>query len=116
MTEPWIDRATFDNLKEMVGADFIIELLDTFFEDTPKLVAEMHQALAAVDAEAFRRAAHSFKSTSASFGALQLSSLARELEYMGRDGQLEGANAKLESLEAAYEQTQIALKVLQNES
>lgn len=30
MTEPTIDRRTFDDLKDTAGADFVSELVDTF--------------------------------------------------------------------------------------
>jgi len=113
MNESVIDQASFENLKEMVGADFIGELLDTYFQDAPGLIAEMHQALGRGDAMAFSRAAHSFKSNSASFGAMGLAAQARELEYMGRDGNLTGAGEKLDSLQVSYDRVQMALKAMQ---
>jgi HPt (histidine-containing phosphotransfer) domain-containing protein len=72
MTEQVIDRTTFDQLKEMMGADFIGELIDTYLEDSPQLIAALNRALASGDCESFRRAAHSLKSNSASFGAAGL--------------------------------------------
>jgi HPt (histidine-containing phosphotransfer) domain-containing protein len=113
MDEPVIDQASFDSLKDMVGADFIGELLDTYFQDAPDMIAEMHQALESGDALAFSRAAHSLKSNSASFGAMGLAAQARELEFMGKDGNLTGADKKLEQLELSYEQVQIALRAMQ---
>jgi HPt (histidine-containing phosphotransfer) domain-containing protein len=110
MSEAIIDQATFDGLKEMVGDDFIGELIDTFLEESPGIMAQMNQALDDEDAAAFRRSAHSLKSNSASFGARPLERLARELEYMGRDGQLESAATKMPELEAAYEEAAGALK------
>jgi HPt (histidine-containing phosphotransfer) domain-containing protein len=110
MSEAVIDQATFDSLKEMVGDDYIGELIDTFLEESPGIMAQMNQALEDGDAAAFRRAAHSLKSNSASFGARPLESLARDLEYMGRDGQLDAAATKMPELEAAYEEAAGALK------
>lgn len=112
MSEVIIDQATFDGLTQLVGDDFIGELVETFFEETPGLLAEMSQALEDGNAEAFRRAAHSLKSNSASFGALSLAALARELEYLGRDGQLDQAAPKLPQVKAAYQQVAEALKAL----
>lgn len=57
-TQVLIDRKTFDELRQMVGDDFIHELLETFFESGPQLIAEMRAALAAGDADAFQRSAH----------------------------------------------------------
>jgi HPt (histidine-containing phosphotransfer) domain-containing protein len=112
MSEAVIDQATFVGLKELVGDDFIDELVETFFEEGPGLLEEMRLALDSGDAEVFRRAAHSLKSNGASFGATQLASLARDLEYMGRDSQLDEAGPKMPELEAAYARAAEALKAL----
>ena len=113
MDESLIDQAAFDNLKEMVGDDFIGELLETYFQDAPGLIAEMRRTLETGDANAFSRAAHSFKSNSASFGAMGLAAQARELEFMSRDGNLNGADKKLDQLQVSYDQVQIALRAMQ---
>ena len=95
------DLNTFNALKESAGEDFINELIDTFLEDTPTLLAQLHSALASQDADTFRRAAHSMKSNAATFGAMELSTLAKELENFGRDKNLEIGN-RLEVMEAAF--------------
>jgi HPt (histidine-containing phosphotransfer) domain-containing protein len=112
MSEEIIDRATFEGLTELVGDDFIGELVETFFEEAPGLLAQMDQALTGNDAETFRRAAHSLKSNGNSFGARRLAELARELEALGRDGRLDEAGPKLPQLEAAYEEAAQALRAI----
>ncbi|MGD9093070.1 MAG: Hpt domain-containing protein [Anaerolineales bacterium] len=112
MSEVIIDQATFAGMKDMVGDDFVGELVETFLEEAPGLLAEMDQALKNGDAETFRRSAHSLKSNGASFGAMRLASLARELEHMGRDGRLDEAGANLLEAEIAYQQAAEALKAL----
>ena len=112
MSESVINQATFDELKEMVGEDFIGELVETFFEEAPAQLEEMHRALDAGDAPSFRRSAHSMKSNSATFGATQLASLSRDLEYLARDGQLDQARRKMPDLEATYGQAVLALKAV----
>jgi HPt (histidine-containing phosphotransfer) domain-containing protein len=112
MSESAIDRQTFDSLTGLVGNDFIGELVETFFEEAPDLLAEMDRALEEGDAQAFRRAAHSLKSNSASFGAMEMATLARELEYLGRDGRLDDAGPKLDHLKVAYAQAVKELKAL----
>jgi HPt (histidine-containing phosphotransfer) domain-containing protein len=97
-----IDTAAFESLKQMAGADFIGQLIETFLEDAPKLIRELHSALKAKDAETFRRAAHSLKSNAASFGANRLSELAKELEMLGRENKLAGLGDRLQVLEDAY--------------
>ena len=98
-----IDRVTFDELKQMSGEDFINELIDTFLEDAPKMIAEIKSALAANNADSFRRAAHSMKSNAATFGAVQLSELAKELEILGKESRLVESSDTLKALEEAYE-------------
>jgi HPt (histidine-containing phosphotransfer) domain-containing protein len=108
---PVIDLITFNALKETTGADFIGELIDSFVEDTPEQIANIKTAIAAQDAESFRRAAHTVKSNAATFGANELAALARELEMMGRDGNFEAAN-KVEVLQEAFDQARIRLNEL----
>ena len=115
MSESVIDQAAFDSLIEMVGDDFIGELVETFLEDAPGLFAQMNQALVDGDAELFRRAAHSLKSNSASFGAMQLSAQAREMEYLGRDEKLDEAGPKMTQMETAYEAAAAALRAYTQE-
>lgn len=106
-----IDLTVFNNLKDATGADFISVLIDTYFEDSLDLMNNLKTALAARDAESFRRAAHTIKSNAAMFGAMELSAQARELEIMGREKNLEVGN-KLEALQEAFEQVKDALKEL----
>ncbi len=108
---PVIDKKTFEDLKQMSGADFIGELIDTFLEDGPKLIHAMKSAMVSNDAESFRRAAHSLKSNAATFGAHELAGLAKELEDLGRRNDLKIGN-KLEAVEAAYQQAAGELKGL----
>lgn len=113
MVEPdAIDRAVYEGLVESVGGDkeFVAELLQTYFDDSPKLLETMHGALAAGNADEFRRAAHSLKSNSASFGAMALSRLARGLEEMGKAGTLDGAAAGMAQAEAEYARVRAALE------
>jgi histidine phosphotransfer protein HptB len=97
-----IDLPAFEALRESVGSDFIVELLDAYYQETPQLLADLQKALAAKDSDAFRRAAHSIKSTSNTFGALEFGSLAKELEMMGRDNKLDGAADKVARLNNEY--------------
>jgi HPt (histidine-containing phosphotransfer) domain-containing protein len=98
---PAIDKATFEDLKQISGADFINELIDAFLEDAPNMISEMETALAARNAESFRRNAHSLKSNANTFGATELAGLAKELEMMARENNLEIGN-RLEVLKETF--------------
>jgi len=115
-TELAVDRAIFENLRATMGADFMGELIDTFFADSPALFGAMRQALAVENADSFRRAAHSLKSNSATFGALSLSTQAKELEQMGKAGTLADAAVKLARAEAEYAKVRRSVEGLRDES
>jgi histidine phosphotransfer protein HptB len=102
MDAPAIDRATFAELQDAAGAEFVTELVDTFLEDAPALLAELRSARAATDADRFRRAAHSLKSNSHTFGAAALGALARELELQGLDADPARDLAAIDAIDAAY--------------
>jgi histidine phosphotransfer protein HptB len=106
MNEPTLDPDVFGELQASAGADFVIELLDTFFEEAPLMLAELRQAQAAGDAERYRRAAHSLKSNSLTFGALLLGRLAREQEQDG----LPATPAALDAIDAEYRRAAAALE------
>ena len=108
MTPAEIDPHTFDELQANAGADFVAELVQTFAEEAPPLLAEMRSALAAGATERFRRAAHSLKSNSSTFGATRLAALARELELGGLPADAGGVDA----LNGEFETTLAALQAL----
>jgi len=83
MSNAVIDPHVFDELQANAGADFVLELVGTFAEEAPRLLAELRSAQAAGAAERFRRAAHSLKSNSHTFGATRLAAMARALELAG---------------------------------
>jgi HPt (histidine-containing phosphotransfer) domain-containing protein len=113
MAEPLIDRATFDALKETVGAEFLVELVDTFLAEAPAMIADMRHALAAGYADPFRRAAHSLKSNSHTFGATQLGEMARALEHGGLDSVRANA-APIDALADEYDRVAAALSELRD--
>ena len=104
-----IDQATFNELKQMSGADFINELIDAFLDDAPDMIQNMHTALDTKDVESFRRNAHSLKSNANTFGAAELGALAKELEMMGKQSNLEVGN-RLEALREAFSEVAEELK------
>ena len=116
MPEPVIDRTTLEALASTTDREFVAELIDTFLEDAPQLLTTLSAALAAQDAEGFRRAAHSLKSNGASLGAMAFSSSAKELEMIGKAGDLDGAADKVESLRAEFDHVAQALRGYANEA
>ena len=112
MTEPTIDLAVFRELQETAGAEFVAELVATFAEEAPQMLAELRAALNDGSAERFRRAAHSLKSNGLTFGALGLAAMARELELAGPDAPAD--DAAVAALAQAYARAAAALKALRH--
>jgi len=114
MDAPAIDPATYAELQDTAGAEFVVELVDTFLEEAPDMLAELRSARAASDADRFRRAAHSIKSNANTFGALVLAGLARELELKGLAADPAGDDAAIDALAAELGRAVAALKDLRN--
>ena len=108
MTEPTIDIPTFTELQEAAGADFVAELVGTFLEEAPIMLAELRDAQAVGVADVFRRVAHSLKSNSNTFGATRRGGMARDLELGG----LITDTALLDALQAEYKLVASALTEL----
>jgi len=108
MTTPTIDPAIFAELQDTAGDEFVAELVGTFLEEAPQMLAELRKAQAGGAAEHFRRVAHSIKSNANTFGALPLGEMARQLELGG----LITESAPLDALEAEFVRVAAALKEL----
>lgn len=110
-----IDLAIYHQLKDLMGAVFLVELIDTYNTETAALIEQLGQALVSGEAVSFERFAHSIKSSSASLGALTFSQQARELEMMGKANELSGVSQKLEQLAANFQQVKRCLEELRDE-
>jgi HPt (histidine-containing phosphotransfer) domain-containing protein len=104
----------YSELQATTGVEFASELVDTFLEEAPGMLAELRSARADGNAERFRRAAHSLKSNANTFGAVSLAAQARELELKGLDRDPARDEAALATLEAEHKRTATALKALRN--
>ena len=114
MSDTTIDRATFEALQQTAGAEFVGELVDTFLSEAPLMEQDLRAALAAGDADRFRRAAHSLKSNSLTFGATRLGAMARELELGGLDVVRQANAQPLDALAREYMRVAAALTELRN--
>jgi HPt (histidine-containing phosphotransfer) domain-containing protein len=114
MTSSAIDLKRYAELQDTAGADFVTELVDTFLEEAPAMLAELRNARSAADADRFRRAAHSLKSNCNTFGALALGALARELELAGMHADPARDAARIDAIDAEYARAADALKGLRN--
>jgi HPt (histidine-containing phosphotransfer) domain-containing protein len=84
-----VDRQALGKVRAMLGestSQLLAELIDTYLNDTPELLATLHAAAARGDATTFRRAAHKLRSSSVFLGATTLAGLCDEVEEAARAG------------------------------
>lgn len=112
MTAQEIDMSIFEELRQISGADFLRELVDTFLEEAPQLLSQLRSSIETGDVETFRRAAHSLKSNGATFGASRFSLQAKELELLARENKLPETGPGVEDLEGMFNKVAAELKVL----
>lgn len=110
MSNPVIDEQVFAELQDSAGADFVIELVESFLEDAPQGLAALRVAAAAGDAVAFRRHAHSLKSNGVTFGATDFGDAARELEQTPLAELGAAAPARVEALAAMFDEVAADLR------
>jgi DNA-binding response OmpR family regulator len=99
-------------LEELAAGDhaFLLDMINTYLEDAPKLFEEIESGASSGDAPKLRMAAHSLKSNSAEFGATRLAELARELEMMGKAGEMAGFQERLVQTEEEFTRVRLTLQ------
>jgi len=109
-----LDAGALDALRELGGDDFLGELIDTFLDDAPGVLAALRRSLDEGDVDGLRRAAHTLKSNGATFGAREFSELCRRLEEQARTGELDGAYGLVDRIDEEYETFRRALAELRS--
>ncbi len=87
-------------------------VIESFLDDSPRLMAALQQAAAQEDGEALYVAAHTLKSLGNTFGATTFARQCRDIELSGQAGSLNGIWEQLRQLEQAYRQVKSALMSL----
>jgi HPt (histidine-containing phosphotransfer) domain-containing protein len=90
------------------------ELVDTYLEDGATHIEALRAAVAADDAAAIVRPAHTLKSSSATVGALRLADLCRSLEADGRAGAVPDATERAEAAAEAFGAARVELLSMRN--
>jgi two-component system, sensor histidine kinase and response regulator len=95
---PSLDR---DKLMERMGGDegLLRELVAIFFEESPKSLARIKDAVINNQSRALEQEAHTLKGSVGNFEAGQAAAAAFKLEQMGRSEELAGAEEALADLE-----------------
>ena len=107
-----LDAAALEQLRELGGDDFVVEVIDTFLVDAPDLLSTIRRSLEHGDANELRRAAHTLKSNGATFGADDFAALCRELEERAKNGDVADATELTDRLDREYRSLEAALAAL----
>ena len=107
-----LDPDVLNQLLKLLGGDRdnYIKLIDSFLEETPKLIEGIRTALRNKDNELLRRMSHTLKSTSRDFGAIQLSTQGAKLEAIAKTGSMEGTPGLMTEVETEYASVDRALR------
>ena len=90
----------------------LADLARLFLEESPKMLAAIHDAVVANAPEQLERAAHSLKGSVATFAAQGAFDAALKLERLGRSGDLKGAEQGYATLESQMDRFRAALHSL----
>jgi len=85
------------------GAEFIIEIIDTFIVDAPKNISLLFRSMTENDFVTFQRAAHTLKTGSAIVGATMLAENFLNLEEAGAEGNLTSKGSLVEKCKSDFQ-------------
>jgi CheY-like chemotaxis protein len=109
-----IDATAFQALQEMIGQeDVVVQVIDSYLEETPKLLEAMSNAVTQSNAEGWKSAAHTIKSASATLGALVLAQLCQRMEAIEQANSME-ATAMMSRFKSEYAKVETELRQKQN--
>ncbi|WP_051942414.1 Hpt domain-containing protein [Streptacidiphilus rugosus] len=110
-----LNRAVLQELVDSLDAEFAVQLIDVFLDDSAQLVDEIRGGLEGRDADRLRRAAHTLKSNGQTFGLDQLAPLCRELEGFAVAEQWQSAADTAAQVPDAYRAARRALEEARKE-
>jgi two-component system, sensor histidine kinase and response regulator len=107
-----LDAKALASIRELDDGEGVIlaEVIGIFFDETPRHLDGLRNAVSSRDAGELARVAHAFKSASGNVGATSVVKLCRELERVGRSGELADAAPLLREIEQQVEAVRPLLK------
>jgi two-component system, sensor histidine kinase and response regulator len=97
------------SLKRGEGPSVLERAIGVYLDTAPTALEELRRCVAAGDASAVWRIAHSLKSSSASLGAKNLAQQMGDMESRARENDLNEAPAHLEKVESEFKKVSTAL-------
>lgn len=83
--------ASYDEAQEEGEPDFVVELIDLYLDEAPRIFNAIHEGLTNNDWLSAKRAAHSLRGSSNNLGILKMGVIADELEHLTTNHQVAGA-------------------------
>ncbi|MCD8487278.1 MAG: response regulator [Desertifilum sp.] len=115
--EPTLDPQILYTLSRVVGdnaQEVMLEVIDSYLEETPRLLASLKTAVKQQDLSTVLRVSHTLKSSSATIGAITLARLCKEIETHLRAEHLSSLFVQEQNLQAEYEKVKVALLETRN--
>lgn len=100
--------ASYDEAQIEGEPDFVVELIDLYLNEVPRLLASMRNAITGNDRVTLKRTAHSLRGSSANLGVVQMAAIAGELEHCDPNNSA-AAPALLLNLENEFERVKETL-------
>ncbi|MBW4490284.1 MAG: response regulator [Trichocoleus desertorum ATA4-8-CV12] len=111
-----VDSQVIQAFRNMVGEDasgIFVELINSYLQETPKVIQAMQTALTQDDVALLCLSAHTLKSSSATLGASNLAGLCKDLEICCREAAPMSLTAKVALVEVEFTRVKTALEVEQ---
>jgi len=109
MNESALDPVVFNEIRELMD-DALGAFIETYLDNSPKLLANIEQALSSSELEPIFHDAHQLKGGSGSLGAMQVFQLAKQMEEQAREGNAEGLDQLFAELQSAYQRVAAELQ------
>ena len=83
--------------------DLVVELIDLYFDDTPKKLDAMRHAVEAGETQSLLDAAHNLKGSSSTLGAIHMAAICSEIEEVANGNSARVTNNLLNDAEAQFD-------------
>jgi len=107
-----LDAKALASIRELDDGEgaILAEVIGIFFDETPRHLESLRNAVNSKNAPELARVAHAFKSASGNVGATSVVKLCRDLERIGRSGELADAPPLLREIEQQVDVVRPLLK------
>jgi signal transduction histidine kinase/DNA-binding response OmpR family regulator/streptogramin lyase len=112
-------RKVFDKDAALARVDgderLLADMIAVFFDDYPRQIAALREAVSKQDPKSLERAAHSLRGALSNFGGTAAAEIAQDVERIARSGDLRTAEEICSQLDAELERLRRALSQLEKE-